>query len=851
MDSIESPQTSSGERLSFFQIFFTKNLNVEIPIIQRDYAQGRDVEIEVRTAFIDALHGYLKEGVPFRDLDFVYGSILNDKQLDNFPLQQKPILRFIPLDGQQRLTTLFLLHWYLAQISGKSDFLRQTLSEKGRSKFSYETRSSSKEFCDALIANDINFEQTLKDDKENESLALTIKDRSWFFLSWEDDPTIRSMLTMLDAIHKSFKGCGEYFDKLVDLNEPVITFRFLNLQEFNLTDDLYIKMNARGKPLSYFENFKAQFEKSIKRYDGVWPEYRLKFRREPVSGYEYFIHKIDTDWADLFWVYRNEATSDSTFDDEIMNFIAQNIANYEILRVDIDSEYILKSRERLFGAGGKLNSLSFMDYDSLGCLSKQQLIHQIEMFDLLSYEKTIAGHLTPYLKENVYYNEEKILKKIISNNSTYFDKLRFYAFYAGISQGLLGENLLSWMRVIFNLTENTIINTVDEYHRALKSIRDLVEHEDSIHELLKQDVSISLFADSQVFEEKIKAHLMDKSIAWKNAIIKVENHPFFRGQIGFILKFSGIVDYYIENKNTNWGDSDQVFLENFHQYVKSASAVFTCIEHNSSSINYAWERAVLTKGNYLTTSSASRSNLLSARINKNNIERDHSWRRLLRLSVNEGDAWSNKQGFVKAVFDDPNFDAGNVQISLEKICSFYLEVSSSQDWRFLLITKPELFNISNQGFIVINDSEVIVLHELKRNHFHSEIYSKFLELDLIDRKVVTTPFEVIKYEPAKTEKDYTFIKLSNFSYMDEQYLMEIRYSFNQYLFLFRNLSNRMCHSGLINVLEGCEFYSVTNLGVENLSHITVPENAYIIYCKTIQQALDKLKEVCQMLSKLN
>ena len=40
----------SGERLSFFRLFSEKGYHVEIPIIQRDYAQGRETQKENQTA---------------------------------------------------------------------------------------------------------------------------------------------------------------------------------------------------------------------------------------------------------------------------------------------------------------------------------------------------------------------------------------------------------------------------------------------------------------------------------------------------------------------------------------------------------------------------------------------------------------------------------------------------------------------------------------------------------------------------------------------------------------------------------------------------------------------------------
>ena len=68
-----------------------------IPKIQRDYAQGRidSDTVRVRTRFLESLYKALTD-VPIT-LDFVYGDIDN-----------QGVMR--PLDGQQRLTTLFLLH---------------------------------------------------------------------------------------------------------------------------------------------------------------------------------------------------------------------------------------------------------------------------------------------------------------------------------------------------------------------------------------------------------------------------------------------------------------------------------------------------------------------------------------------------------------------------------------------------------------------------------------------------------------------------------------------------------------------------------------------------------------------
>jgi uncharacterized protein with ParB-like and HNH nuclease domain len=245
--------TYKGERLSFIQIFSQKEFKIVVPIIQRDYAQGRvtDDTKEVRMEFLDALYTYLDENIPNRDLDFVYGTLLEGTNGNR--------KQFIPLDGQQRLTTLFLLHWLLCQISDNQE-LKNTFYSKlmynERSMFTYETRQSSTDFCDALMNSNIDvtkLEISQTNDKKIPSLSKTIQNMPWFFRFWNNDPTVKSMLVMLDAIYDKFKDKKEFFKRLMNEKEPIITFIFMDLNEYRLTDDLYIKMNSRGKPLSKFQ----------------------------------------------------------------------------------------------------------------------------------------------------------------------------------------------------------------------------------------------------------------------------------------------------------------------------------------------------------------------------------------------------------------------------------------------------------------------------------------------------------------------------------------------------------------------------------------------------------------------
>ena len=190
---------------------------IEIPLIQRDYAQGRDMpKVEdIRRRFVGALKKALINNEPVT-LDFVYGEIDNNRTL-------------IPLDGQQRLTTLFLLHWYIARHEGVSEDKLDFLT-----KFSYATRYSAREFCKHLVSPDY------QPDFNCSRLSDEIKDQSWMPHDWENDPTISAMLRMIDYIHVMFNNsCNNLWSCL---ENGCISFYFLPIKQLGATDDLYIKI---------------------------------------------------------------------------------------------------------------------------------------------------------------------------------------------------------------------------------------------------------------------------------------------------------------------------------------------------------------------------------------------------------------------------------------------------------------------------------------------------------------------------------------------------------------------------------------------------------------------------------
>ena len=173
---------------------------IEIPILQRDYAQGRlDSQTKKINSkgenFIKVLFSAMREGKGLR-MDIIYGSI---ETRDGDHPEEKT---FIPLDGQQRLTTLWLLYWYLSQWEERSEEIASLLQ-----RFTYATRSTARDFCQRLCSL-----RLTRDELANPSEYFS--EKMWFTSKYSYDPTIQAMLNMLNAIAKEQHKQPVYFDLL-------------------------------------------------------------------------------------------------------------------------------------------------------------------------------------------------------------------------------------------------------------------------------------------------------------------------------------------------------------------------------------------------------------------------------------------------------------------------------------------------------------------------------------------------------------------------------------------------------------------------------------------------------------
>ena len=483
-----------GEISNFWKLL--SKHKIEIPIIQRDYAQGRKDKSEIRENFLRALSQSLEFDKPIK-LDFIYGS------------QHDGVSQ--PLDGQQRLTTLFLLHWYAAV---KCNELNQENIEVLK-RFAYETRISSRDFCGALVANKVNIEN-------QSSLSERIIDSSWFFLSWKKDPTIDSMLRTIDDIHKYFSNIDNLWAKLTS-EICLISFYYIKLEDIGLTDDLYIKMNARGKLLSPFENFKASFQKSIN--DNGWDEDK--------NFSESFALKIDSTWTDLFWKF----SPDNHIDNAFIRFISTiSMCRQVIRKTDNRLSIIKKLNDEPNSVKPELFNKDDFDYlceslDAYYRLHKDNLdlktdfpLFQHQPADTIFTAIGYEGQNASYTQKTLFYAQTEYLMK-----ATKFDF----------------ESYQDWMRVVRNIicrgdveksgNRPAITRSQATFDGVINLIHELSNGCENIYKYLADTPVKSSFAKEQVEEERLKAQLIMFNSANRGAIFKTEDTNLLQGKISFAL----------------------------------------------------------------------------------------------------------------------------------------------------------------------------------------------------------------------------------------------------------------------------------------------------------------------------
>jgi len=531
---------------------------VIIPPIQRDYAQGRNNEDvrRIRHRFLNNISDVLAEDyndAPLK-LDFIYGYLVKDEGEEN---KNDSIPIFKPLDGQQRLTTLFLLHWYTAVTEDKITDENQALLAN----FSYATRDKCRKFCEKLIQFIPNQEV------DSRPIKLQIENQPWFFISWQSDPTIASMLVMLDAIETVFNtnNLKNIWEKLTS-DSPRIIFYLLEMEGLGLPEDLYIKMNSRGKSLTNFEHFKSQFSGIIS--DSMVP---------------IFNQKIDNQWSDLFWdIHKaNESTNidiAAEVDQSFLNFY-QYITDLLITtkNITIEDDYWLEVANTVYH--DKEENVKYL-FDALDTLVNQQKNNPHYFSDRFYINKTdfSVGKVRLFFNSaetNLFYKCAHVYNTEQRNAFSIGEQLMLYAMTRHLQDNIV--KFSDKIRKIRNLIAASDDNIRKEYLKVLyKDIDNILNDKN-----LEDD---SKFSKQQLSEESIKSNITSNNQTLKSTIYKLEDHNLLRGSVSIM----GLTE---NNDITSYATMfDTIFSRDTDESYKMISRAMMTIDDYSQDYSYGKRR---------------------------------------------------------------------------------------------------------------------------------------------------------------------------------------------------------------------------------------------------------------------
>lgn len=632
---------------------------IEVPVLQRDFAQGRQSAKEIRVRFISAIHDALTKHHDNNeyclDLDFVYGSYAVGSQKKTFSV----------LDGQQRLTTLFLLHWYAGLkddcLSNFQDLVRQN---NRQSRFRYHTRQSSSEFFDALVTHHVDYALVKE---ANVSISEYIEDQNWFFLHWRYDPTIRSCLVVLDTIEQHFKDLPfPFYESISNQKSPAVTFQFLNLEDFSLSDDLYIKMNGRGKPLTAFENFKAWLV-------GISDDFQFDGT---------FGLKLDQRWTDLFW---------RLADGEPDKFDALYLAFFKIVAL-FDAcrkweRYSAISDDEVSGWIASLRSgladVPLREFEEQGSFGLETLTAAANFLDVCGTE--------------VFSSFKDVFKTALSGRE-YVPLARLYARFVFIDRtnvGTLSDDQAvqfeRWCRVCDNLIHNVRIDEFVSLISAVRGTDTLSEFCSDIYGALPEFddfQQVLLFRNDQLEEEAEKASLILKDPNWEALLIETESHPYLMGHVGFILDLCRTED-------------DLPDRGKFSEKAVIIKQLLSREILNSS--DFLLQRALLTIDDYLVHGRASRYSLCVPS-SGNYRERSENWLQVVKKPV--------FAQLLNSIKDD-------VYTDLRKL----IEESSATGWRQLFVRFPQVIRYCEMRWIHRDSGGIYLLSKTRFSGYHTELWS--------------------------------------------------------------------------------------------------------------------------------
>jgi uncharacterized protein with ParB-like and HNH nuclease domain len=516
-------------KYSIREILEFKNLEQFIvPEIQRDYVwKVKDID-----DFLSSLEEGFKEvnkDIPY--LGFIYA--YNDRDY---------VYKYILVDGQQRMTTIFLL--LLACYSKLGKKLPEYLLKKGKLKLDYKVRAATHDFLFDLV----NFCNNNPDQPD-----FIIKDQIWFHSGYEIDRTIISMVenfnAIRDRIHNFDSSSLSNFIKFI---ENQVKLSYFDIENGRQGEELYIYMNSRGRQLASNETLKAKFLKNL----------------DTISEKEKWGRTWEH-WQDFFWKHRGKRSdADAGFNDFL--HMVQIINMCDLGKSSDEINLITRSK-----------SEEVLNFELLPD-SLEDLLNYFQAFEYLVNNYRITEFFKQYENINDFFTSSSIDPR---RKQIYF--LRTLPILAFLSNtGIIDDkSIFRFIRYFYNISRKELSVGKDIANQLPIAIKLMLEYGRKDQEsfdvcdlITYQKGRTVLINDEEVLKLRIyKSPPMQLSREdMEDLFWKAEDHFVFDGEIFFLLN-----RYYdfekqeldVINYKNSWTIFEQVFTDSKINYAQITRAL--------------------------------------------------------------------------------------------------------------------------------------------------------------------------------------------------------------------------------------------------------------------------------------
>ncbi len=452
-----------------------------IPEIQRDYVwKEKDV--------LDLLN-YIYEGYTGEMADKPYLGFIYAYNHADHPY------KYVLVDGQQRITTIFLLLLACHHRLGKG--LPEYLYSSQRLKIEYKVRQATQDFLLSFVEHC----------NEYPGDDFIIGEQIWYHEEFDNDRTIQSVITNFEVIKSWLNFHITDLKKFIKYVEDDISLSYFDIEESRQGEDLYIYMNSRGRSLEPNETLKARFLSTTADKD----DWGAKWES----------------WQDFFWKHKDtRPDADAGFNDflRMAQVISMSERNYSHDQVSAF-------------ASGKVDQDPSFDklpstIEGLGSIyiAYQWLVGSEALTTFYRSQNEPANYLTkfpPLDKRQAYFLRILPVLTFLSATGCREDKtvVRFARFFYNIARKsqTVGKDISNQLP--------SAIKLMLEYGKSktgLYDVCDLINYGKGRTILIDAEEILKLKIYKNAGSEKERTEI--EQLLWK-----AEDHEIFQGEISFFL----------------------------------------------------------------------------------------------------------------------------------------------------------------------------------------------------------------------------------------------------------------------------------------------------------------------------